>query len=169
MMNMTEQMASYCANDAISTEILYHTLEIEKLKKLQKDLTKPLKKLWTISLRPFKIKVVCEHCQTRGYVSPKCNACGGSGTHNKTQQRWVVNKISEEVIKIDRDKDTGNLRYWTSMSDFFYEVQDELPKWYSELYNNYPNGVHFAHFSIKDAQLEVDRLNKVLRERGVVV
>ena len=49
-MNMTEQMASYCANNAISTEILYHTLEIEKLKQLQKDLTKPLRKLWTISL-----------------------------------------------------------------------------------------------------------------------
>lgn len=170
-MYMDEKTVEYCKHDAISTAILYHSLEIEKLKQLERELNEsPTGKMWTISLRPFKVKVVCEHCKQRGYVSQKCNACGGAGTHNKTQHRWVVNKLPTEVVKIDRDTKTGNLRYWTSLSDFYYESQEELSlKWYPELYNHYPNGVHFAHFNIKDAQVEVNRLNQILGERGVVV
>lgn len=184
MLDFAEELTEYCRIDALATENAFLRRQNEELltrnnqlevaltelqrKKLEMENTKGV--AYTISLQPRKIRVVCEHCRDRGYVSTNCNKCGGNGSHNKTQLFWVVNKRQTEIVKIDRDKETGKLRYWTNMSEYFLECVTDLEhRFYDAEHNNYPNGVHFVHFSKTEAQAEADRLNRVLIERGVLV
>lgn len=99
-----------------------------------------------------KIKVSCESCYNKGIVDRRCNKCGGNGTHNKTIKVWKVMPRTVRVEKIDRSSEdsfycgvqtawVGDLRYWTSASEYFNEESRLL------------------HFSSKDAQAECDRRN----------
>lgn len=109
--------------------------------------------MYRIVGKPLSIRVVCSHCYERGYVDPKCKKCGGKGTHKKTLMVWKVDTRPEKVVKIDRTSrdylninlSKGELRYWTSLSDFYAEDSKLL------------------HFSIEMAQKECDARNAMLQ------
>jgi len=99
--------------------------------------------MYHIKLQDYKIKVVCNRCYKNGQVDEKCSECDGKGIHNKTKQKWEVNKKLVSIDKIDRDED-GELRYWKDKDSFFYEMDKYL------------------HFSYQDALNECKRRNKEL-------
>lgn len=99
--------------------------------------------MYRIKLEDYKIQVVCENCYKRGEVDINCHKCGGKGVHNKTKQKWIVNKYLFPVDKIDRDEN-GNLRYWEDLSSY-YEEDSKL-----------------VHFNYKDAINECNRRNKLI-------
>lgn len=68
-------------------------------------------KMYKISLKEKRIKVVCSICNEKGFVNPKCKKCGGAGTHNKTLKVWEVDKNTETVERIDRMKDPARGYY----------------------------------------------------------
>lgn len=104
--------------------------------------------MYRIVEREKKIRIVCKHCSDRGYVAKGCNKCGGAGTHNKTIKFWEVAKRLVDICRIDRvsydevnGDGKGELRYWTSMSEYYPEKEKRI------------------HFSYKDAQREADYRN----------
>jgi hypothetical protein len=100
-------------------------------------------KMYRIKLEDYVVKVVCEHCFNAGEVDPHCTRCGGNGVHRKTKHRWVVVRRLEDIDNIDRDSN-GNLRYWTSKSDFFEESSK------------------LVHFTYEDALRECRNRNKTI-------
>ena len=102
--------------------------------------------MYHIKLQDYKIKVVCNKCYKNGQVDEKCSECGGKGIHNKTKQKWEVNKKLVSIDKIDRDED-GELRYWGGKDSFFYEMDKYL------------------HFSYQDALNECKRRNNVILKK----
>lgn len=120
-------------------------------------------KAFVLRMVTKKKVVVCERCHRAGQVIMHCHECGGKGTHLKSYQCYEVNPHMVEIVKVDRDPDNGKLRWWTSMSDFFYdEIHHEDNRYIEE----YPNGIHMVHFSLQEAINEVDRLNKIRKQRG---
>jgi len=103
--------------------------------------------MYHIKLQDYKIKVVCNKCYNNGQVDEKCSQCGGKGIHNKTKQKWEVNKKLVSIDKIDRDED-GELRYWEDKSCFFNEMDKYL------------------HFRYQDAKNECKRRNKEIVIKG---
>lgn len=98
-------------------------------------------KMYLIKEYPFKIQVPCQHCSDRGYINKTCNACNGKGIHNKTLTIYKVGERVKDIDKIDRDSETGDLRYWEDMSCYF------------------PERLHLIHFNIKDARSECSKRN----------
>lgn len=110
-------------------------------------------------------KVVCKSCAKRGEVLSACPECGGAGVHRKSVQRFRVKDRPIELVQVDRDPHTGLIRYWTGLSDFYYEsTYPTLNRFVPEV----PYGIHFVHGNKASAQAEADRINAFLakQERG---
>lgn len=154
-----EALKRYLEQDLKNTRELYESLCNHPI----------IRRAWVLKLQPHTIQVVCESCNNKGYVWSKCPVCGGKGIHKKTQTSWVVMPNKIDIIKIDRDFETGELRYWTSLEEYYPECITEFPtKYYDDGHNYYSNGAHIVHFNYKDAVNEANRLNKILVERGVL-
>lgn len=125
--------------------------------------SKTPKMAYVLRLETKKKVVTCESCTSNGEVVPGCNRCGGKGTHHKSYQVYEVSPRKVEIVKIDRDPNTGELRYWTDKSEFYPEsVTNERNHYVAD----YPHGVHFIHFNYQEALNEVNRLNKIRKQRG---
>ena len=97
--------------------------------------------MYSIKEVPFKIQVPCQRCSDNGYINKNCATCNGKGIHNKMLPIRKVRERANEIVKIDRDSGTGELRYWEDMSCFYYE---------SSL---------LIHFNKRDAIKECDKRN----------
>ena len=118
-------------------------------------------------LRPGKDtrKVVCPACAKRGEVLSSCKVCGGHGTKTETIPAYYVKDRPIEIVKVDRDQDTGILRYWESACDYFYEtITPDLNKYVPSV----PYGIHLCHDDKLSAQCECDRINAFLRETEII-
>lgn len=156
-----KELLDYLQQDMRITQELYNFI--------QNSIPSFPMKAWVLKLVPEKIKVVCESCHRKGKIDTKCPVCGGKGTHNKTQLKWVVSNTQTDIVKIDRDPETGGLRYWTDMSCFFPETIEEFKRYYDPFHSRYPYGAHVVHFNHPEAVTEANRLNMVLKERGALV
>lgn len=119
-----------------------------------------------IKLTPIetKKKRVCSVCYAKGEVADDCHKCHGSGVIKSKTIRYNVVARPIEIVKIDRDTETGIIRYWENQSEFFYEtVIPELNKYVPEV----PFGVHLLHDSYEEAFAEAARINKSLEELEV--
>ena len=96
-------------------------------------------KMYRIKEFPLKIQVSCEKCSAKGYIAENCYSCNGKGIHNKTLLVYAVRPY--EIVKIDRDSKTRELRYWEDESCYFDE------------------DLHLIHFTIKDALAESKKRN----------
>jgi hypothetical protein len=68
-----------------------------------------------------------------------------------------------QIDKVDRDPETGILRYWESASEFYHETTThDLNKFVPEV----PYGVHFCHDNRKSAEAECTRINKYLADKA---
>lgn len=116
-----------------------------------------------IRLKPVetKKKRVCSACYTRGEVLPSCRKCHGAGVISSKAIRYTVAAFPVEIVKVDRDPETGIIRYWENLSEFFYETTTPaLNKRVPEV----PFGIHLIHDSFDEALIEADRVNKALDE-----
>ena len=97
--------------------------------------------MYSITEKSFKIQVPCKHCADKGYINKSCQACNGKGIHNKSFAVYEVNHRDKEIVKIDRESKTGELRYWEDMSCFYYESSKRI------------------HFNKLDAKIECSKRN----------
>ena len=135
----------------------------EVYNKYQEFIDKKNREAFVLRMVVKKKIVVCEKCHKAGQVLPFCHECGGKGTYYKSYQCYEVSPHKVEIEKIDREPETGKLRYWISMSEFYYdEVYPEDNKYVGE----YPHGVHLIHFSLEEATNEANRLNTIRKQRG---
>lgn len=111
--------------------------------------------MYKIRQQKVVIKVPCEACCANGAVDDDCFKCGGKGVHKKTLILWKVAPRTETIYNINRTFSESyyggipvsyeeDLRYWTDMS-VYYDDKDRL-----------------IHFTIKDAQRECEKRNKVI-------
>jgi len=100
--------------------------------------------MYEIQLGDFK--VVCEDCHANGKVNDECEKCNGDGTY--FEEKWIVSDNLVKIIKIDRCKTNGYLRYYDRIDSAYDE---------SELY---------LHFTKEDAKLECERRNRKLNKKG---
>ena len=106
-----------------------------------------------------RYRVVCPTCFKRGIVDDSCSTCGGAGTYRKMVIQYYVQDKPIHITKVDREPNTGILRYWENNWEFFYEtVYPELNKYVP----NVPHGIHLCHDCIETAQVECERINKYL-------
>ena len=98
--------------------------------------------MYRIREKEVKIQVPCIKCAEKGIVDVACCKCGGKGTHNSTLKVWKVAPISVYIEGINRDKTTGDLRYWYESDSYFIE------------------SARLLHFNIEDAQFECDKRNE---------
>lgn len=152
-----EKFRDYVFKDLEETNQPYLNL------KYQKFVDKEKREAFTLRMTIKKKVVVCEKCHKAGQVLSCCPECGGKGVHYKSYQCYEVNPRKTQIEKIDRDPKTGKLRYWTSMSEYYYE---ELRPEDNKYVEDYPHGVHMVHFSLEEATNEVNRLNEIRRQRG---
>ena len=118
--------------------------EINELDTTQvKPITLPIL-MYEIQLGDFK--VVCEDCHANGKVNDECEKCNGDGTY--FEEKWIVSDNLVKIIKIDRCKTNGYLRYYDRIDSAYDE---------SELY---------LHFTKEDAKLECERRNRKLNKKG---
>lgn len=112
-------------------------------------------------LRPYtkKHRVVCPACVERGEVLDICPICHGSATKGKTLNQYYVKDKPIVIERIDRDSETGILRYWEDKSNFYYEtVYPEVHKYTPVV----PHGVHLCHYTESSAKAECKRINDFL-------
>jgi RecJ-like exonuclease len=117
-------------------------------------------------LRPTEkhFKVVCPACYGRGEVLDTCRECHGTATKKQKRFQYFVQDKPIKITAIDRDPDTGILRYWESSSEFFYETLDPtLNKYVPEV----PYGVHLCHYDMNSALKECERINTYLSNNKV--
>lgn len=115
-------------------------------------------------LRPTeqKRKIVCPACVKRGEVINSCALCCGSAIKTTRFPQYYVQDKPIEITKVDRDFETGILRYWEGANEFFYEtVYPSLNKYVPEV----PFGIHLCHDTRFSAQAECERINKYLAEK----
>jgi len=119
--------------------------KINQLESIQetKPITLPIL-MYEIQLGDFK--VVCEDCHANGKVNDECEKCNGDGTY--FEEKWIVSDNLVKIIKIDRCKTNGYLRYYDRIDSAYDE---------SELY---------LHFTKEDAKLECERRNRKLNKKG---
>lgn len=117
-----------------------------------------------IKMTESKVKQCCPSCSKKSQIDYDCPICGGSGTRKKTIKRYEVVKGYTDICRIDRNPETGRLRYWTSSSEYYFEEVFPTDNRYVP---DIPNGIHFLHHSSEDAQRECNRINKILEERGL--
>lgn len=113
-------------------------------------------------LRPMekKFTTVCPTCTKRGEVVSDCRTCHGLGVQKKSVFQYDVQDRPIEIERVDRDPETGILRYWENYCEYFYETTyPELNKYVPEV----PHGIHLCHDDRKSAQIECERINKHLK------
>lgn len=113
-----------------------------------------------------KLKVLCPGCVKKpGHIiSLGCHVCGGKGFINKSFLQYKVAAHREPIYKIDRDPKTGCLRYWTNMSEFYFEsVTPDLNKYVPRV----PHGIHLIHFTHEQAEIEANRINNYLKDNSI--
>lgn len=152
-----KEFRDYVLNDLEMTNQMYLN------HKYQEFLSRKSREAFILRMVIKKKVVTCERCHKAGQVLPHCPECGGKGIHYKSYQCYEVSPRKVEIEKIDRDPKNGKLRYWTSMSDFYY---DEIRHEDNKYVEDYPHGVHMIHFSIEEATNEANRLNEIRRQRG---
>ena len=104
-------------------------------------------------------KIVCPACYNRGEVVDTCPECHGSGIRKKRIPQYYMQDKPVLITHVDRDPDTGILRYWENASEFFYEtVYPSLNKYTPEV----PYGIHLCHNIAMSAMIECERINKYL-------
>ena len=114
-----------------------------------------------IKLKPVdaKKKRVCSACYTKGEITDSCRKCHGAGVINSKVIRYNVAAHPVEIVKVDRDQETGIIRYWENQSEFFYETTTpKLNKYVPEV----PFGIHLLHDSFEEAFAEAARVNEAL-------
>ena len=114
-------------------------------------------------LRPLekKFKVVCPDCAKRGEVLDNCKCCHGQGVKGKRILQYYVQNSPIEITRVDRDPATGILRYWENLGEFYYEtVTPALNRYVPEV----PYGIHLCHATRKSADIECERINKILKD-----
>lgn len=119
-------------------------------------------------LRPTEkvVKTVCPTCAKRGEVVNTCMTCHGSAVQKKHIPQYYVQDRPIPITYIDRDCDTGILRYWENSSEFYYETTcSKLNKYVPEV----PYGVHLCHDTWKSAKAECERINNYLHEKNKVL
>ena len=117
--------------------------------------------MFVLSPTEKRIKIVCPACAKRGIVEDTCQICHGTAIKGKTIMQYYIKDRPIQIIRIDRDKRTGILRYWTDNSEFFYEtVYPELNKYVP----NVPHGIHLCHDYKESAEIECERVNNYLME-----
>jgi RecJ-like exonuclease len=112
-------------------------------------------------LRPTdkKHKVVCPACASRGEVLDTCPVCHGTAIKKVCIPQYYVQDKPILISKTDRDPDTGILRYWESLCEYFYEVvYPELNRYVPDV----PHGIHLCHDDKASAMRECERINKYL-------
>lgn len=115
-------------------------------------------------LRPVdKIhKAVCPTCAARGEVLDSCPTCRGSAVKRYRFTQYYVQDRPIQITKVDRDPETGILRYWENMSEFYNETTTpKINKYVPEV----PYGIHFCHDDKKSAETECNRINKYLKDK----
>jgi len=100
--------------------------------------------MYEIQLGNFE--VVCEDCNVNGKVNDDCEKCNGDGTY--FEEKWIVSDNLVKIIKIDRCKTNGNLRYYDKIDSAYDESESYL------------------HFSKEDAKLECDKRNRRMNKKG---
>lgn len=114
-------------------------------------------------LRPFTKtrKIVCTACAQSIEVLTSCSKCHGNGVTTQHIPQYRVQDRPILIERVDRDPDTGILRYWENSCEFFHETN------YPSL-NHYvpsvPYGIHLLHDSKESAINECDRINKFLSQ-----
>ena len=114
-----------------------------------------------IKLKPVEVKKkrVCSACYTKGEITDSCRKCHGTGVINSKVIRYNVATHPVEIVKIDRDRETGIIRYWENQSEFFYETTiPSLNKYVPEV----PFGIHLLHDNYEEAFAEAARINEAL-------
>jgi hypothetical protein len=112
-------------------------------------------------LRPTEkvYKVVCPSCAQRGEVVGACSVCHGAGVKKHRIAQYYIQDRPVQITHIDRDPDTGILRYWENASEFFYETTyPSLNRYVPEV----PYGIHPCHDTFLLAKRECDRINEYL-------
>lgn len=111
-----------------------------------------------------KFTTVCHACAKRGEVVSDCRMCCGTGVQKKSVFQYDVQDRPIEIERVDRDPETGILRYWENYCEYFYEtVYPELNKYVPEV----PHGIHMCHDNRKSAKIECERINKYLKTTGL--
>jgi hypothetical protein len=117
-------------------------------------------------LRPTETihKYVCPACAARGEVVDSCPSCRGSAIKKHRVTQYYVQDKPIQIVKVDRDPETGVLRYWENTSEYYHEtVYPELNKYVPKV----PHGVHFCHDDRKSADTECARVNKYLADKAI--
>ena len=154
-----KEFLEYLINDLETTNQLYLNCKYQEFR------NRKIPEAFVIRKVAKKKVITCRACTERGWVYSGCCECGGKGTHNKSYWCWEVSPRTVEIEKIDRDPNTGGLRYWTSGSEFYDETVTPQSNKYAE---DYPHGIHYVHFNYNEALTEAGRLNEVLRQRGEI-
>ncbi len=113
-------------------------------------------------LRPTNktFKKVCPECAKRGEVLDSCRSCRGSAIKKNSVMQYYVQDRPIEIVRIDRDPETGILRYWEDSSNFFNETTyRSMNKYVPDV----PYGVHLCHENRKSADIECERINAYLK------
>ena len=116
-------------------------------------------------LRPTEkvYKSVCPICAERGEVIDSCPSCRGTAIKKYRFTQYYVQDKPISIEKVDRDPETGILRYWENMSEFYHETTTpELNKYVPEVHY----GVHVCHHTKVSANTECDRINKYLADKA---
>jgi hypothetical protein len=113
-------------------------------------------------LRPTNktFKKVCPECAKRGEVLDSCRSCRGSAIKKNPVMQYYVQDRPIEIVRIDRDPETGILRYWEDSSNCFNETTYRSMNKYVPYV---PYGVHLCHENRKSADIECERINTYLK------
>lgn len=103
-------------------------------------------------------RVVCESCHDRGYLYNNCPVCGGNGTHKKSYRYWEVRSKTEEAT-IDVNEVTGEIKYWTSSSEYYRNDHAFLTKDKAQHVCNLRNAQNNADLAIEQADIVVNTLS----------
>lgn len=108
-------------------------------------------------------KSVCPKCAERGEVLDSCPSCRGSAVKKYRFTQYYVQDRPIQIVQVDRDPETGILRYWENMSEYYHETTyPELNKYVPEV----PHGIHFCHDDRKSAETECKRINEYLAAKA---
>ena len=79
-------------------------------------------------------KSVCPKCAERGEVLDSCPSCRGSAVKKYRFTQYYVQDRPIQIVQVDRDPETGILRYWENMSEYYHETTyPELNKYVPEV------------------------------------
>jgi hypothetical protein len=111
-------------------------------------------------------KTVCPECAKRGEVLKSCTTCHGSAIKNHKRTQYYLQNNPIQIVNVDRDPETGIIRYWESQSEYYYETTyNSLNKFVPDV----PYGIHLCHETEASAIRERDRINEYLADADKLV